>query len=303
MKRKNFMFVTALLIALSAILLTTSLAFLHGSALVPTQDQFEFDEPTEIVDESISQPMGEIIAQPEQPTEDAPQEDGSENKPEDDGSEEEVPQSPKFDYPDFDYNLTDARLMHYCGCDQSTHGNSTHADLLRGVTIDVYSHKTGELVGQLALESEEIENYISKLFAEEFEPRKETCAFNNPEECLNLPEGDYRIEVYAGTWFSYTYGNDEMYELTQCTMTFFGGEKVIGYINYLINDFIAEIEAGNVKKPDPEMAVSKLEFKGLEGYWDGYWIENYEWSPHAGWTGYQWEGAGRFTERFPYIES
>ncbi len=292
MKRKNFMFVTALLIALSAILLTTSLAFLHGSALVPTQDQFEFEEPTE-------SSVAEVESQTE--IESAP-EINVEIEPEQ--KEEPVTDSEiqNVDYPDFDYNLTDARLMHYCGCDQSTHGNSTHADLLRGVTIDVYSHKTGELVGQLALESEEIENYISKLFAEEFEPRKETCEFNNPEACLNLPEGDYRIEVYAGTWFSYTYGNDEMYELTQCTMTFFGGEKVIGYINYLINDFIAEIEAGNVKKPDPEMAVSKLEFKGLEGYWHGYWIDNYEWTPN-GWRGHQWEGAGRFTERFPYIEN
>ena len=293
MKRKTFVLVAASLIALSAILLTTSLSFLHGSAFVPTQDQFPFDEQIE----SADKPNGEALLQPQQPTEDEPEADVSEEATPDDLA----PSLPKYDYPDFDYNLTDARLMHYCGCDQSTRGNSTHADLLRGVTIDVYSHKTGELVGQLALESAEIENYISKLFAEEFEPRKETCEFGKAEECLNLPEGDYRIEVYAGVWFSYTYGNDSMYELTQCTMTFFGGEKVIGYINYLIDGYIAEIEAGNVKKPNPEMAVSKLEFKGLEGYWDGYWIEQGYWNGN-GWTGYQWEGAGRFTERFPYIE-
>ena len=61
----------------------------------------------------------------------------------------------------------------------------------------------------------------------------------------------------------------------------------------------AEIEAGNVQKPNPEKAVSKLEFHGLEGYWYGYWIEEYTWTPN-GWQGYQYEGAGRFTERFPY---
>ncbi len=293
MKRKTFILVAASLIALSAILLTASLSFLHSSAFVPTQDQFEFDEPEVSVNtESTSEPKEEIL----------PETESSEAEiPEEIPPEASVPEASEYDYPDYDYTLTDARLMHYCGCDQSTRGNSTHADLLRGVTIDVYSHKTGELIGQLALESEEIENYISKLFAEEFEPRKETCEFGKPEECLNLPEGDYRIEVYAGVWFSYTYGNDEMYELTQCTMTFFGGEKIIGYINYLIKDYIAEIEAGNVKKPNPEMAVSKLEFKGLEGYWHGYWIDKYEWTPN-GWRGYQWEGEGRFTERFPYIE-
>ena len=285
MKRKTFALVTAALITLSAIVLTTALAFLHSSAFVPTQDEFEFDVQTE-------ESSAATQLQPESKPTDEPETSKDENT---------ETKEPKFDYPDFDYNLTDARLMHYCGCDQSTRGNSTHADLLRGVTIDVYSHKTGELVGQLALESAEIENYISELFAEEFEPRKETCEFNKPEECLNLPQGDYRIEVYAGVWFSYTYGDDSMFELTQCTMTFFGGEKVIGYINYLIDDYIAEIEAGNVKKPNPEMAVSKLEFKGLEGYWDGYWIEQGYWNGN-GWTGYQWEGAGRFTQRFPYIE-
>ncbi len=292
MKRKTFALVTVSLITLSAILLTTALAVLHSSAFVPTQDEFDFAEQVESSDAESSVKV-ENQTETILPTQDEVAEE-SEIAP----SETE---KPKFDYPDFDYNLTDARLMHYCGCDQSTRGNSTHADLLRGVTIDVYSHKTGELVGQLALESEEIENYISELYAEEFEPRKETCEFNKPEECLNLPQGDYRIEVYAGVWFSYTYGDDSMYELTQCTMTFFGGEKVIGYINYLINDYIAEIEAGNVKKPNPENAVSKLEFKGLEGYWDGYWIEQGYWNGN-GWTGYQWEGAGRFTERFPYIE-
>ena len=58
-----------------------------------------------------------------------------------------------------------------------------------------------------------------------------------------------------------------------------------------------KIEAGNVEAPDPEMAVSKLEFNGLEGYWYGHWIEGGGYLP-----GYMWEGAGRFTERFPYVE-
>ena len=281
MKSRTLIMITATIITCAAIVLTSGLSLLHGWAFESTPDEapatndenvnVENNDATvdEIVDEEIIIPEStQDEAAPEEPV---------------------VPEKPKYDYPDFEYEIVNAKDIHYCGCDQG--------DITRGVTIDVYSHKTGKLVGQLSLASEEIENYISKLMSQEFNPWAQTFEPDTDDEVVNLPKGDYRIEVYAGTWFSYTYGNNSMFELTQCTLTFYGGEIITGYIDYLIADYIAEIEAGNVEAPDPEMAVSKLEYNGLEGYWYGHWIEGGGYLP-----GYMWEGAGRWTERFPYVE-
>ena len=287
MKNKSLILITASLIIVAAILLTAGLSLLHGSAFEATEDEVAIDEVIEnVADESV----GEVLATEDEiipPEVDAPVIDVPQIQAPVVDSE-----TPKYDYPDFEYNIIDAKELHYCGCEQDNPYTS-HYELRRGVTVDVYSHKTGELVGQLTLESEEIENYISQLVAEEFDPWAQTFEPDTDEEAVNLPKGDYRIEVYSGTWFSYTYGNNSMFELTQCTLTFYGGEKMTGYIDYLIADYIAEIEAGNVSKPNPENAVSKLEFPGLEGYWEGYYNE----------VLHQWiQGQGRWTERFPYIE-
>lgn len=300
MKSKSLALITIAIIAVSAILLTGSLSFLHISAFDSSMNEAVVDGDTTSPYEND---FPEIAPEDENAIKDEA-DSGDAVLPEEDTSElptpEVTPEKPKYDYPDFDYNIADARDMHYCGCKQDN-PHSSHYERLKGVTIDIYSHKTGELVGQLALESEEIENYISQLVEEEFNPWAQTFEPGYNEEAVNLPEGDYRIEVYSGVWYSYTYGNNSMFELTQCTLTFYGGEKMTGYIDYLISDYIAQIEAGNVEKPNPKHAVSKLEFKGLEGYWYGYWVDEYQWTPN-GWIGYQYEGAGRFTERFPYAE-
>lgn len=194
-------------------------------------------------------------------------------------------------YPDFEYTIVNAKDILYCSCDQSN-PHLPHYNLLKGVTVDVYSHKTGEFVGQISFASEGIYSYIKALKNEEFEVM--TMAFDpeKNDKVVNLPEGDYRIEVYGGdSAFSYTYGNNSIFELTQSTITFYGGEKLIGYIDYLISDYIAKIESGIAEAPDPETAVSVLEYGSYEGYW-------YGWSYLPG---YYSEGVGRLTERFPYI--
>lgn len=300
MKSKSLLLITTVIILASAVLLTGSLSLLHISAFDSSMDEAVMDEavtnPSEDNQPEIDMDVDFLVS--DEATDDEvvlPEEDTQELP-----TPEVTPEKPKYEFPDFDYNIVDAKDMHYCGCNQDN-PHSSHYELAKGVTIDIYSHKTGELVGQLALESEEIENYISQLVEEEFNPWAQTFEPGYNEEAVNLPNGDYRIEVYSGVWYSYTYGNNSMFELTQCTLTFYGGEKMTGYIDYLISDYIAEIEAGNVEKPNPENAVSKLEFKGLEGYWYGYWVDEYQWTPN-GWIGYQYEGAGRFTERFPYVE-
>lgn len=301
MKSRNIVTITAALITTAAILLTAGLSLLHGAAFeqatddeipmdaevldTPTNDEVEDNADPEVPDNGV-EPVPGIIS-PEAPA----------NPPVVD--EIEIPDTTPelMEYPNFEYNLADARDFHYCGCNQDCYGGDScsHANLINGVVIDIYSHKTGKLVGQLAMDSEEMSNYISQLMEKVFDPWAEAFDPNtaNDEERVNLPEGDYRVEVYAGTWVSYTYGQHGIYELTQCALTFYGGEIMTGYFDYLISDYIAEIEAGNVEAPDPEMAVSKLEFPGLEGYWDGYYNEA---------LGRFIPGADRYTERFPYLE-
>ncbi len=297
MKNKTLALITAVLITASALILTAGLSFLNTSAIDDSTVESTADSGTSgaelentVTDENYpvieEGPLTDIPAyDPETAIPEAENAPLEEETPVVDGSvpveNAPVENAPAYEYPVFDYVEGDARNVYVCG--------GEHVD--KGVVIDVYSHKTGKLVGQLAFTSQEVTSYISSLMREEFKPENELW-IEQDISCVALPEGDYRIEVYAGTWFSYTYGTSGIFELTQCTLTFSGGEKLTGYIDFLIADLIADIEAGNVEAPDPEMAVSKLIYAGIEGYWEGYYNEVCDmYIP----------GAGRWCERFPYL--
>ncbi len=281
MKNKTLAIITASIITVAALILTASLSLLNGAAIDISDALVSTAEP--VIDNGIADDNVEIEVEVEDTDDVEIDNDVDEEIYVE--TEENVTvenEAPAYEYPVFDYVEGDARNVYVCG--------GEHVD--KGVVIDVYSHKTGKLVGQLAFTSQEITSYISSLMREEFKPENELW-IEEKVSCVALPEGDYRIEVYAGTWFSYTYGTSGIFELTQCTLTFSGGEKLTGYIDFLIADLIADIEAGNVEAPDPEMAVSKLEYAGIEGYWEGYYNEVCDmYIP----------GAGRWCERFPYIQ-
>jgi hypothetical protein len=281
MKSKTLAIITATLITAAALILTASLSLLNGAAIDISDAFVSTAEP--VIDNGIADDNVEIEVEVEDTNDTEIDNDVDEEiyvETEEDVTVEN--EAPAYEYPVFDYVEGDARNVYVCG--------GEHVD--KGVVIDVYSHKTGKLVGQLAFTSQEITSYISSLKREEFKPENELW-IEEKVSCVPLPEGDYRIEVYAGTWFSYTYGTSGIFELTQCTLTFSGGEKLTGYIDFLIADLIADIEAGNVEAPNPEMAVSKLEYAGIEGYWEGYYNEVCDmYIP----------GAGRWCERFPYIQ-
>ena len=281
MKSKTLAIITAALITASALVLTVSLSLLNGAAIDISDALVSAADPA--LDDGIADDDVAFEANTEDEINVEINNDVDEEiyvETEEDVTVEN--EAPAYEYPVFDYVEGDARNVYVCG--------GEHVD--KGVVIDVYSHKTGKLVGQLAFTSQEITSYISSLMREEFKPENELW-IEEKVSCVALPEGDYRIEVYAGTWFSYTYGTSGIFELTQCTLTFSGGEKLTGYIDFLIADLIADIEAGNVEAPDPEMAVSKLIYAGIEGYWEGYYNEV---------CNMYIPGAGRWCERFPYIE-
>lgn len=281
MKNKTLAIITASLITAAALILTASLSLLNGAAIDISDALVSTAEP--VIDNGIADDNVEIEVNVEDTNDVEIDNDVDEEiyvETEEDVTVEN--EAPAYEYPVFDYVEGDARNVYV--------GGGEHVD--KGVVIDVYSHKTGKLVGQLAFTSQEITSYISSLMREEFKPENELW-IEEKVSCVALPKGDYRIEVYAGTWFSYTYGTSGIFELTQCTLTFSGGEKLTGYIDFLIADLIADIEAGNVEAPDPEMAVSKLIYAGIEGYWEGYYNEVCDmYIP----------GAGRWCERFPYIQ-
>lgn len=281
MKSKTLAIITASLITAAALILTASLSLLNGAAIDISDAFVSTAEP--VIDNGIADDNVEIEVEVEDTNDTEIDNDVDEEiyvETEEDVTVEN--EAPAYEYPVFDYVEGDARNVYV--------GGGEHVD--KGVVIDVYSHKTGKLVGQLAFTSQEVTSYISSLMSEEFKPENELW-IEEKVSCVALPEGDYRIEVYAGTWFSYTYGTSGIFELTQCTLTFSGGEKLTGYIDFLIADLIADIEAGNVDSPDPEMAVSKLIYAGIEGYWEGYYNEVCDmYIP----------GAGRWCERFPYIQ-
>ena len=281
MKSKTLAIITASLITAAALILTASLSLLNGAAIDISDAFVSTAEP--VIDNGIADDNVEIEVEVEDTNDTEIDNDVDEEiyvETEEDVTVEN--EAPAYEYPVFDYVEGDARNVYV--------GGGEHVD--KGVVIDVYSHKTGKLVGQLAFTSQEVTSYISSLMSEEFKPENELW-IEEKVSCVALPEGDYRIEVYAGTWFSYTYGTSGIFELTQCTLTFSGGEKLTGYIDFLIADLIADIEAGNVEAPNPEMAVSKLIYAGIEGYWEGYYNEVCDmYIP----------GAGRWCERFPYIQ-
>lgn len=281
MKNKTLAIITATLITAAALILTASLSLLNGAAIDISDAFVSTAEP--VIDNGIADDNVEIEVEVEDTNDTEIDNDVDEEiyvETEEDVTVEN--EAPAYEYPVFDYVEGDARNVYV--------GGGEHVD--KGVVIDVYSHKTGKLVGQFAFTSQEVTSYISSLMREEFKPENELW-IEEKVSCVALPEGDYRIEVYAGTWFSYTYGTSGIFELTQCTLTFSGGEKLTGYIDFLIADLIADIEAGNVEAPNPEMAVSKLIYAGIEGYWEGYYNEVCDmYIP----------GAGRWCERFPYIQ-
>ena len=281
MKSKTLAIITATLITAAALILTASLSLLNGAAIDISDAFVSTAEP--VIDNGIADDNVEIEVEVEDTNDTEIDNDVDEEiyvETEEDVTVEN--EAPAYEYPVFDYVEGDARNVYV--------GGGEHVD--KGVVIDVYSHKTGKLVGQFAFTSQEVTSYISSLMREEFKPENELW-IEEKVSCVALPEGDYRIEVYAGTWFSYTYGTSGIFELTQCTLTFSGGEKLTGYIDFLIADLIADIEAGNVEAPNPEMAVSKLIYAGIEGYWEGYYNEV---------CNMYIPGAGRWCERFPYIE-
>ena len=214
----------------------------------------------------------------------------------------EKPDLPEKEQPnmheDLDEGLRDNNTVTPEGNQENNSSTSEKKDnkdqYSRCIVIDIYKHSNGEYVGQVIIDSEESYSTLSDLFYDYATNRKETFIPNvetsNKEHWL--PESKYRIEVMAGSIFAYSYGveNNTMMETLQCGLTFFGGEKVIEFIDSFIKEEIAKIESGNYVSPNEKNSIAEIE--KLTQYWYGGYHEI---------LGTYLPENGRLTPRFPYL--
>ncbi len=168
----------------------------------------------------------------------------------------------------------------------------------KDIIIDIYEHSTGKLVGRVTVLDDDVYAAGEKLFDEVFDWTQECFDVNDPNATpVTLPQGKYRVEVYSlkravsyggesvgiNSLFSmaYTYGSEEnIWEFNQIGLPFYGCEAYVDFIDNLIADEIAAIEAGTAS---PISGQSMAQFARWDDE-DGYW-----------------EKVDRYTERFPYL--
>lgn len=276
MKSRTLVMITAAIITTAAIILTAGLSLLHGSAFnqatadeipIPTLDEAITDTATSATTDEVLD-----VVQPSAPEEETP-------------ATEEEPEEEKPLVKPADINMKN------------------------DVFIQIYEHETGKLVGQLEFTDDEVyktieENHLKIYgfydcnFAECIYDPQGDNGFSDEPICL--PYGKYRIEIFA-IWcadnngvgclpFAYTYGDTDIVEMFPDGMLYSGCEEFISYVDSLIADEIAAIEAGTVEAPTREEDITYI--VGYGKYWNG--------------TSFNWTGDfhGRYqrgTPRFPYL--
>lgn len=303
MKRKTLALITAALITAAALILTASLSLLDSSAI---------DEPAESTAESGGAGGIEPPAIDDAPVaEDAPIIDDApvaEDTPVADDAPiiddapvaEEKPIIPigALGNPVFpvspEYDGSEIIEGHSAPC------------YIDDVVVAIYEHATGELVGQVTFRDDQVWKDVEELHRGVY--TLGNCVYDNNDKDavpIAIPNGKYRVEVYAIWWaddggcgtlfFAYTYGTNELLEMWKCGTLYSGGHEFIAYIDALIADEMAAIEAGTNTVPALEETVTyicgfgaeKVSFSAFE--WTGDFHKTFE--------------SMRGTPRFPYLET
>lgn len=277
MKNKTLILITASIITVTAIILTAGLSLLHGSAIE--------NEPTPEIQSGtpISEPL-EVIDPTEKP-EAAPDD---EIPVQEENEEEQV------------------ELVKTCkdeNCDYPYH-------FRYDVVVAIYEHATGKLVSQKIYTEDQIWDDINLLHQGVY--TRGECIYDpagkyaSNETPVYLDKAKYRVEVFA-IWFAdeygsgelafaYSYGADsDVMEMWASGILYTGGDLFIEYVDNLIADQMAELEAGKTVAPAAEDEITSI---------IGFDIVKIPVFPYSQsvWTGDFFEPFGRKTERFPYIE-
>ena len=278
MKNRTLALITAAIIAAAAITLTASLSFLNSSAENYAES---IEQSTESLSFEASKPTNETDETPDDTTESIP---------------EEIQSEKDYGFP----NLENMETVKVVEDDYVTWEYVAWHDIV----IDVFDNYTGNLVGQVYLTDDELYDQFCKIFEQDFDYTAELFNPNDPEAVpIYLPEAKYRVEFYwlerltsngsgciGSLAFSYGIEENEIYEFTQTGYPLGNGEAVVAFMESLIADEIAKIEAGNANlfTSNDEMA----EIIGFKQCWNGTTLPNGEFI----------EGVDRYTPRFPYIK-
>lgn len=285
MKNKTLALITAVIITAAALTLTAGLSLLKSSAENTVESIAE-----STIENGISAESTDEVTENIEVTEETAEEP--------DVTEPSVPVSSDSRLPALD-TLEAVKVV------EEEHFILWEYVLWRDIVIDVFDNSTGELVGQVYLTDDEIYAEFCKIFEADFDYTAELFDPNDPEDVpVYLPEAKYRVEFFwierltanasgcAGSLaFSYGLENNEIYEFTQTGYPLANGETVIAFMESLIADEIAKIEAGNGNDFDASESMATV--IGFEDCWNGTTLPNGEFL----------EGTERYTPRFPYINN
>ncbi len=313
MKSKTLAIITAALITAAALVLTVSLSLLNGAAIdisdalvsaaEPALDDgiadddvaFEVNTEENVNDVEINNDVDEeIYVTPEdQPVVDEPTVD------------EPIVDAPVVDEPAVDFgNPVFAPSAEWDGV-ELIEGHSAPY-FINDVVVQVYEHATGKLVSQTIYMDDQVWEDINQLHLDVYQQGNFVYDPADKDAVpVGIPNGKYRVEVYAiwyadnsgcgSLFFAYTYGTNELLEMWKHGQLHSGAQDFIAYVDALIADEMALVEAGQGNIPAPTDDVTYLcgfsgEMVSLTAFeWNGDYHKVYE--------------PGRGVARFPYLET
>ena len=322
MKSKTLALITAALITAAALVLTVSLSLLNGAAIdisdalvsaaEPALDDgiadddvaFEVNTEDEIDVEINNDVDEEIYVTPEdQPVVDEPTVD--EPTVDEPTVDEPVVDEPVVDEPAVDFgNPVFAPSAEWDGV-ELIEGHSAPY-FIYDVVVQVYEHATGKLVSQTIYMDDQVWEDINQLHLDVYQQGNLVYEPDDKDAVpVGIPNGKYRVEVYAiwyadnggcgSLFFAYTYGTNELMEVWKHGQLHSGAQDFIAYVDALIADEMALVEAGQGNIPAPTDDVT---------YICGFGADK------VSLTAFNWNGdyhkifeSGRGVARFPYLET
>lgn len=323
MKSKTLALITAALITAAALVLTASLSLLNSSAIdepvtdiesaivsaadgamddgiadddveleVNTEDENDVEINNDVDEEIYVTPEAQPVI--DEPAIDEPVVD-----------EPAIEEDPVIEEPSVDLgNPIFAPSVEWKG-GELTEGHCAPY-FIYDVVVQVYEHATGKLVSQTTYLDDQVWEDINQLHLDVYQKGNSVYDPSDKDAVpVGIPNGKYRVEVYAiwyadnggcgSLFFAYTYGTNELLEMWKHGQLRSGGQDFIAYVDALIADEMALVEAGQGNIPAHEDDVT---------YICGFGADK------VSFTAFNWNGdyhkifeSGRGVARFPYLET
>ncbi len=317
MKSKTLAIITAALITAAALVLTMSLSLLNGAAIDISDAVVSAAEPA--LDNGIADDDVAIEVNTEDEIDVEINNDVDEEiyvVPEDqDATDEPTVDEPTVDEPIIDEPTVDEPAVDFGNPIFAPSAEWDGVELIEGhsapyfindVVVQVYEHATGKLVSQTIYMDDQVWEDINQLHLDVYQQGNLVYEPDDKDAVpVGIPNGKYRVEVYAiwyadnggcgSLFFAYTYGTNELLEMWKHGQLHSGAQDFIAYVDALIADEMALVEAGQGNIPAPTDDVT---------YICGFGADK------VSFTAFNWNGdyhkifeSGRGVARFPYLET